>query len=196
MEQNISQLLSQIGVLRKGHFLLTSGMHSDRYFEKFRILERPEICQTFAQILSNHFRKIGITAVCGPTTGGIVVAYEVARQLGCRWIMAEKTETGRKVARGFLLNKDDRVLIVDDVLTTGGSIQETLRAIEPTGAQVVGVGVFIDRSAGIKFPVPFYSVHREEIQNFNPENCPLCREGVPLEVPGRGAGKTAPSNLT
>ncbi|MEO0070189.1 MAG: orotate phosphoribosyltransferase [candidate division WOR-3 bacterium] len=186
MPEDLSQLLKEFGVVRQGHFLLTSGMHSDRYFEKFRILERPNVCEHFARALANNFQNMGVTVVCGPTTGGVIVAYEVARQMGCRCIIAERSETGRKIGRGFYIGKEDQVLVVDDVLTTGGSIRETLSALETTGARVVGIGVFIDRSSGVRFPFPFYAAHREEIQNYQPDNCPLCRAKVPLEIPGRG----------
>lgn len=184
MTEDLSRLLVEFGVMRKGHFLLTSGLHSDRYFEKFRILERADVCEHFARVLSNYFSKMSVTVVCGPTTGGVIVAYEVARQLGCRCIIAERSDTGRKIGRGFLVGKEDQVLVVDDVLTTGGSIWETLSALKTTGARVVGIGVFIDRSTGVRFPFPFYAAHREEIQNYQPDSCPLCRARLPLETPG------------
>lgn len=185
MNEDFARLLRDAGALREGHFLLTSGLHSGRYFEKFRILERPELCERFARVIAERFRSAGITVVCGPTTGGVIVAYEVARQMGCRCIIAEKSEQGRKIGRGFSVGSTDRVLVVDDVLTTGGSIKETLAAVEPTGAQVVGVGVFIDRSAGVGFPVPIFGVYQEPVMNYQPDSCPLCRAGVPLEAPGR-----------
>src|SRR5512136_2033618 len=147
MAQDLGEMLKQYGVLREGHFLLTSGKHSDKYFEKFRILEQPAVCEAFAEAVAEQFRKDNLTVVCGPTTGGVIIAYEVARQLGCRCIIAEKAELGRKIGRGFRLGPEDRVLVVDDVLTTGGSIKETLAAIESTGAKVIGVGVYVDRSA-------------------------------------------------
>lgn len=180
------RILEQSGVLREGHFLLTSGRHSDRYFEKFRILEQPRVCESFAAQIAEHFRPAGITAVCGPTTGGIIIAYEVARQLGVRCVIAEKAETGRKIGRGFRLGPEDRVLVVDDVLTTGGSIADTLAAVRQTGAQVAGIGVFIDRSSGVQFEEPFFAAYRQEVKTWQPAECPLCRKGVPLEAPGRG----------
>lgn len=186
MNEQLAQLVREVGVVKEGHFLLTSGLHSDRYFEKFRILERPELCERFARVLAEHFRDAGATVVCGPTTGGVIVAYEMARQLGCRCVIAERSESGRKLGRGFQVDGNDRVLVVDDVLTTGGSIKETLVALEPTGARIVGIGVFIDRSAGVSFPVPFFGAFREPVQNYVPEKCPLCQADVPLVIPGRG----------
>ncbi len=189
MGEDFALLLREAGALLEGHFLLTSGMHSGRYFEKFRILERPELCRKFARRIVEHFFPSGVTVVCGPTTGGVIVAYETARQLGCRCIIAEKAEDGRKIGRGFSLTANDRVLVVDDVLTTGGSIQETLSALHPSQSEVVGIGVFIDRSAGVSFPVPLFSVYHEPVVNYQPENCPLCQAGVPLTAPGRSGKK-------
>jgi orotate phosphoribosyltransferase len=185
MNDNFARLLRDVGALREGHFLLTSGLHSARYFEKFRILERPKLCERFARAIGERFQRAGVTVVCGPTTGGVIVAYEVARQMGCRCVIAEKSEAGRKIGRGFSVASSDRVLIVDDVLTTGGSIKETFGALESTGAQIVGVGVFIDRSFGVNFPVPFFATYQEQVINYQPDNCPLCQAGVPLESPGR-----------
>ncbi|MGB9741588.1 MAG: orotate phosphoribosyltransferase [candidate division WOR-3 bacterium] len=191
MEKDLKTLLIEYQVLRAGHFLLTSGLHSDRYFEKFRILEQPRLCERFARVIADHYRATPITLVCGPTTGGVIVAYEVARQLGCRCIIAEQSETGRKIGRGFRVGAEDTVLIVDDVLTTGSSINETIDAVRATGARIVGIGVFIDRSAGVRLSVPLFSAVREPIQNYQPENCPLCKAGIPLETPGR-SGKVKP----
>lgn len=185
MSTDLAAMMKQYGVLREGHFLLTSGRHSDRYFEKFRILEQPPVCEAFARAVADRFRSGGATAVCGPTTGGVIIAYEVARQLGTRCIIAEKAETGRRIGRGFKLGAEDRVLVVDDVMTTGGSILETLAAVRATGAQAIGVGVFVDRSAGVDFGTPFFGAFRQQVATFEPAECPLCRSGVPLEEPGR-----------
>lgn len=182
-----ARLLTDAGVLLEGHFLLTSGRHSDRYFEKFRILENPPVCTRFAAALADRFRDAGITAVCGPTTGGIIIAYEVARLLAARCIIAEKTATGRKIGRGFRLQPEDRVLVVDDVLTTGGSLLDTLAALEAYPSEVVGLGVYIDRSgADCALPLPCASVYRRPVETWPPEDCPLCRQGIPLVAPGRG----------
>ncbi|MEO0080433.1 MAG: orotate phosphoribosyltransferase [candidate division WOR-3 bacterium] len=186
---DINQILKEKGVLLEGHFLLTSGNHSDRYFEKFRILEHPDLCELFAREIAKRFRSEGITVVCGPTTGGVIIAYEVARQLGCRCVIAEKATTGRQIGRGFQLGPMDRALVVDDVLTTGGSINETLAALARFPSKVVGIAVFIDRSSGVCFDQPFFAVYRQEIRNFPPDNCPLCQAGIPLQEPGRSGKK-------
>jgi len=189
MAQDLGEMLKKYGVLREGHFLLTSGKHSDKYFEKFRILEQPPVCEAFATAVAERFRKDNATFVCGPTTGGIIIAYEVARQLGCRCVIAEKAELGRKIGRGFRLGPEDRVLVVDDVLTTGGSIKETLAAIEPFGAKVIGVGVYVDRSAGADFGASLFGAYRQQVATYEPSACPLCAKGVPLEEPGRSGKK-------
>jgi len=189
MSGDLGEMLKTSGVLREGHFLLTSGKHSDKYFEKFRILEQPPVCEAFAEAVAERFRTEDVTVVCGPTTGGIIIAYEVARQLGCRCVIAEKAELGRKIGRGFRLGPEDRVLVVDDVLTTGGSIKETLAAIEPSGAKVVGVGVFVYRSAGVDFGVPLCGAFRQQVATYEPSACPLCAKGIPLEEPGRSGKK-------
>ena len=190
MSDALAMALKEYGVLREGHFLLTSGRHSDRYFEKFRILEQPPVCELFAKAVADHFRNKNVSVVCGPTTGGVIIAYEVARQLGCRCAIAEKAETGRKIGRGFRLGQEDRVLVVDDVMTTGGSLRETLDALKPSSALVVGVGVFVDRSAGVEFGVPLFGAFRQQVKTYGAAECPLCRSGVPLEEPGRGGRRT------
>ncbi|MFO7676690.1 MAG: orotate phosphoribosyltransferase [bacterium] len=187
MSGDYGRLLTESGVMLEGHFLLTSGRHSDRYFEKFRILESPPVCGRFAAELVGRFRDAGVTAVCGPTTGGIIIAYEVARQLGARCVIAEKAEGGRKIGRGFRLESGDRVLVVDDVMTTGGSLVETLAALEHRPCAVVGVGVFIDRSGGAnRLGRPYEAVYRQAAASWEPDRCPLCVRGVALTAPGRG----------
>lgn len=179
------KILKQYGVLKEGHFRLTSGLHSGQYFEKFRILEHPVLVTQFAAQIVQYFQPQEITIVCGPTTGGVIIAFEVARQLGVRCVVAEKTESGgRKIGRGFVIGVEDRILVVDDVLTTGGSITETLAALTPFGAIVTGIGVFIDRSEKPPFSLPLFAVYRQPVQNYQPDNCPLCQAKVPLVVPG------------
>lgn len=186
--EDLAGLLRRHGVLLEGHFRLASGRHSDRYFEKFRILEHPELCRAFARHLADRFRDAGATVVCGPTTGGVIIAYEVARQLGCRCIIAEPAGQGRRIGRGFVLGKTDRVLVVDDVMTTGGSVVDTLAALEELPGEVVGVGVFIDRSGGRhRVDREVFGVYRQEVATYDPADCPLCADGQPLTTPGRSS---------
>jgi orotate phosphoribosyltransferase len=184
MNETIEDVLKQCGVLKEGHFQLTSGLHSGQYFEKFRILEHPELVTRFAGEIADEFRDKGVTIVCGPTTGGVIIAFEVARQLKARCVVAEKNEGGgRKIGRGFQFGDEDRVLVVDDVLTTGGSIKDTLDALKAFPGAVIGIAVFIDRSARPPFATPHFAVYHRTVQNYKPEDCPLCRQGVPL--PGK-----------
>ena len=188
MNEDLSGVLRQYGVLLEGHFLLASGRHSARYFEKFRILEHPQLCETFSRMIADRFRDDDISVVCGPTTGGIIIAYEVARQLGTRCIIAEPADTGRRIGRGFQVNGDDRVLVVDDVMTTGGSVADTLEALSNHPGKVVGIGVFIDRSGGTnRLQQPYFAVYEQSVETFSEEECPLCRNGIPLTKPGRSS---------
>ncbi len=188
MSDDLAGMLKKYGVLLEGHFLLASGRHSDRYFEKFRILEHPELCEEFARRVADEYRDRGVTVVCGPTTGGVIIAYEVARQLGVRCIIAEPAEQGRKVGRGFVVGEQDRVLVVDDVMTTGGSVVDTLAALERFPGEVVGVAVFIDRSGGRhRVDREVFGVYRQEVATYDADDCPLCRQGMPLTTRGRSS---------
>lgn len=172
-------------VLLEGHFLLASGRHSRQYFEKFRILQHPDDSAEFCRAIAEHFFGQKITVVAGPTTGGIIIAYQTAQLMGAKAIYAERTAKGRGFLRGMALSPEDAVLVVDDVLTTGGSVKETVEAVRRSGACLIGVGVFIDRSSTPPdFGVPFHPVFREAVVTYSPDDCPLCRQGLPLTKPG------------
>lgn len=182
--RTIEDLLKEHNVLLEGHFLLTSGLHSKYYFEKFRILESPELTGYFC---SQLLKKVGedYDWVIGPTTGGVIIAYEVARQAGKYAGFSEPSEGGRVVGRGFAI-EEKRVLIVDDVLTTGKSLLETIKAVERKSGLIKDIGVLIDRSIkGVGFD--YQAVYRAPVDNYQPEECPLCREGIPIVR--RGGGK-------
>ena len=184
----MEKILREAGALAEGHFLLTSGRHSAVYWEKFRILEQPRYTERLCQKIAEHFRGSEVELVAGPTTGGVIVAYEVARQLGARSIFAEKQGDSRVFRRGFQIDGHHRVLVVDDVLTTGGSIREVVDEVRRRGAELAGVGVLIDRSEGeVDLGAPFFAAYRASVATYAPDNCPLCREGIPLVKPG-GAG--------
>src|SRR5438067_13879081 len=142
-------LFQQLGVVANGHFVLSSGRHSDEYWEKFRLLEWPRVTEQLCQQIAERYRGGALSAVIGPTTGGALLAQEVARQLDTRCLLAEPSSSGgRELRRGFILSKDERVLIVDDVLTTGLSLRETLDAIKPYQPNIIGIDILIDRSDG------------------------------------------------
>jgi orotate phosphoribosyltransferase len=165
--------------------LLTSGLHSPIYWEKFQVLQFPNYTEQLCRMIASHFQKQGVQIVAGPTTGGIILAHEVARQLGVRSLFAEKEGEERVFRRGFHIDPGERFLIVDDILTTGGSIREVMTAVTKLGGKVIGIGVLVDRSEPkLDFGVPFYSCHRAVAPTYTPEDCPLCAERVPLVRPG------------
>ena len=183
---NAEEIFRKSGAVLNGHFLLTSGLHSPVYWEKFQVLQFPNYTAELCRMMAEHFRDQKIEVVAGPTTGGIILAFEVARQLGIRGIFAEKTATGeRAFRRGFNIAPGERVLIIDDILTTGGSIREVIAAVNSKSGQIIGIGVLVDRSEQkIDFGVPFFSCHRAATITYQPENCPLCAAGIPLVKPG------------
>jgi len=188
---NTEEIFRQSGAILEGHFLLTSGLHSPLYWEKFRVLQFPQYTEQLCRLISDHFRNQNIEVVAGPTTGGIILAYETARQLGVRGIFAEK-ENGEKRSfkRGFGIKAGERVLVVDDILTTGKSIREVLELAREQGGEVIGIGVLVDRSEKKHdFGVPLFSCLRSITPAYKPEECPLCAAGIPLVKPGSSQQK-------
>jgi orotate phosphoribosyltransferase len=175
-------LLRQSGALMDGHFLLTSGRHSPAYVEKFRLLERPEYTEPLCRLIAERFREDSPELVAAPTTGGIIMSYEIARLLGLRGIFAEKDEGGRSFGRGFQIRPGERTLVVDDVLTTGGSIVDVIEAVRRSGGEPIGVGVLVDRSAGrTDFQgLPFFACATLDLPSHEAAACPLCEAGTPL----------------
>jgi orotate phosphoribosyltransferase len=182
---NTEKIFQEAGALLKGHFLLTSGRHSPLYWEKFRVLQYPHYTERLCRLISKHFREQRVQVVAGPTTGGIILAFEVARQLGIRGIFAEKEGAKRAFRRGFTIDPGERVLVVDDILTTGGSIREVIAAVQELDGSVVGVGVLVDRSEQpAEFGVPLFSCLRSMVETYDARDCPLCAAHVPLVKPG------------
>jgi len=182
----VEEIFEKSGVLQRGHFLLASGLHSPIYWEKFQVLQYPDYTEQLCRLISDHFRDQKIQVVAGPTTGGIILAFEVARQLGVRGIFAEKVDTGERVfRRGFNIDPNERVLIVDDILTTGSSIREVIDAVNAKGGKIIGIGVLVDRSEkGVDFGVPLFSCLRSVTPAYSPQDCPLCTANIPLVKPG------------
>ena len=184
MTTNLEEQLQARGALLRGHFQLASGRHADTYIEKFRILQWPDLTTDLCRQIADHFRG-KTNLVAGPTTGGIILSFETAKHLGLRSIIAERKDDGegREFKRGFEIGAGDRVLVVDDILTTGGSIRDVLAAVRERGATVAGVGVLVDRSAGTTgFGVPFFACLTVDIASWEPSACDLCRAAVPLTV--------------
>lgn len=188
-EKDILQIFKDSNAFLEGHFVLTSGLHSPHYIEKFRVLERPEYTAILCKELSDKFRKEGITIVVGPMTGGIILAHEVGRNLETISIFTERVEGKMKFRRGFHIDSHDKVLIVEDIITTGGSVHDVINAIyEMTGKDfkgIAGVGALIDRSNGkTDFGVPFKPLLIMDVVAYKPEECPMCKKKIPLTKPG------------
>jgi len=177
-------LLREAGAMLEGHFQLSSGKHSGLYVEKFRLLERPPQTDALSRMIADWAKALRPDLVAGPTTGGLLISYEVARHLGLRSIFAEKDEGGgRSFQRGFTIAPGERVVVVDDVLTTGGSIRDVVDAVRALGGEVVGVATIIDRSGGkVDFGVPYYACLSLDLPAYDPDSCPLCGQGVELTI--------------
>jgi len=184
---DVERVFRESGALREGHFILASGRHSSLYLEKFQVLQHPAETERLCGAIASWARSIGVDSVAGPTTGGIILAHEVARQLGVRAIYAERRDgaPGREFRRGFALAPGERVLVVDDIMTTGGSVQETIDAVRSAGGAVAGAAVLVDRSGGAtRLDVPVHSLWRLDIPSYAPAECPLCAKGIPATHPG------------
>lgn len=179
------EILKKSGAVRQGHFLLTSGRHSDTYVEKFRLLERPELAGPLLKQLADQYRRANIDVVLSPAVGGVIVGYEIARHLGVRAVFAEREDGKLTLRRGFQLSPGERCLVVEDVVTTGGSLLELLHVATGAKVEVVGVGLIVDRSGGkLQSPYPVEALARFDAPSWVPDECPMCRDGEPLEERG------------
>lgn len=182
---DLDALLESCGGLMRGHFLLTSGRHSDLYVEKFRILERPDVLTALCARIAERFRDDGIEVVAGPTTGGIIIAFEVARQLGCEGLYVETEDGVKTLRRNATIAPGARVLVVDDVLTTGRSVFEVLEVVRSAGGTAAGVAVLIDRSeTALDFGAPFYAAHRVAATSYAADSVPDWLAAIPVRKPG------------
>ncbi len=177
------------GAYLDGHFRLTSGLHSNAYLQCALVLQEPGRAEALARLLAEKLRKLPGTArpdaVIGPATGGIILAHELARIFGCRAMFMERTPEGFKLRRGFSVKPGERVIVCEDVITTGGSVRETASALLDSGVEVPAIGVLVDRSAGkAELPAPYVALLSLEVPVWKPEECPLCREGKPIDTPG------------
>ncbi|MFA4924149.1 MAG: orotate phosphoribosyltransferase [Ignavibacteriaceae bacterium] len=184
-EEEILNIFQKTEALLNGHFLLTSGRHSNIYFQCAKVLQYPEYNKNICAAIADHFNDYEIDTIIAPAIGGIVVGQEVARQLNKRFIFAEREDKKLNLRRGFSIEKGERVLVCEDVVTTGGSVFEVLDIVNQSEAVPVGVGFIVDRSKGkVQFGVPQKSVVSLDAISYEPENCNLCKENIPFIKPG------------
>ncbi len=182
-EAEVQRLFEQAGALLHGHFLLSSGLHSDTFLQAARVLQEPRVAEQLCAALADHWRSAEPGVVIGPATGGIILAYEMARQFTARALFAEQRDGRMTLGRGFYLSPRERVLVVDDVITTGASVRATGDLVEGHGAEVVGVGCLADRGGGVGLRWPCRGLLRLDPREYDPDECPQCRRGVPLVEP-------------
>jgi len=193
-QDEILDLFRQNHALLEGHFLLSSGLHSDRYIQCALVLQHPEIAEQLGRELAAKLGNTGATVVVAPALGGVLVAHEVARALGVRALFAERHEGSMTLRRGFTLEAGEPAIVVEDVITTGGSTLETIRAVEEAGGKIVAAGSLVDRSGGsADLRLPRSALLTLTVQNYDAERCPLCRAGVPAVKPGSRTKPTAGS---
>ena len=172
----------------EGHFLLTSGLHSPLYVEKFNVLQHPEYTEQLCKEFAEYFKDKGIETVIGPATGGIILSQVTARLMGVRSIFTEREKGVMTFRRGFSIRPGEKVLIVEDVVTTGGSVKEVVDVVNKMGGDIVGIGLFVDRSGGkADFGVPKEKVHpllHLTVPTYQAEECPLCKQGIPITERG------------
>lgn len=185
-QDEILQIFKDTGALLQGHFLLTSGKHSAQYMQCAQVLQYPAKAEALCKELAVKFEEFEIDTVIAPAVGGIVVAHDVGRALEVKAIFTERQNGEMTLRRGFELALGEKVLVVEDVITTGGSVKEVIKVVKEAGAIPVGVGVLVDRSGGkADFGgLPLHSLIQMNIEVFEPENCPLCAQGLPAEKPG------------
>ena len=188
-QEYVLDQLKSAGALMDGHFMLASGRHSNRYIEKFHLLRNPTVTSAICAGFADRFADQGIDVVVGPTTGGIILAFEVGRQLGVAAAYAERKgdgSDGREFRRSTAIAPGSRVLVLDDILTTGGSVRETLAALAEHPVEVIAVGVLVDRSGGtVQFDcVPLMSLLTLDVTTWAADECQLCKAGTPVVKPG------------
>jgi orotate phosphoribosyltransferase len=189
-EAEVLSLFRRSGALLEGHFLLSSGLHSPGYLQCALVLQFPRDAEALGAALGAAVRSVSATVVLSPALGGIVIGQEVARALGIRAVFAERQDGTLTLRRGFSLGPEDRVLVVEDVVTTGGSTRETMQVARAAGARVVGASAIVDRSGGKQeLDVPFRALLVRDLPTYEPAQCPLCAQGSPVVKPGSRVSK-------
>lgn len=184
-QEEVMEIFEKAGVMKKGHFRLTSGRHSERYLQCAQLLQYPQYTAIACEALAGKFSGDEIEVVIGPATGAIILAYEMARALETRALFTEREGSKMALRRGFHIYPGEKVLVVEDVITTGGSVKEVIEIVKEQGGELVGVACLVDRSAGkADFGTRMESLTQFEIETYDPENCPLCAQGIPVVKPG------------
>lgn len=185
-KDRVMDIFKEAGVLLEGHFLLTSGRHSNRYLQCAKIFRNTRYSEELCAALADYYREAGVDVVIGPAMGAVQMAYEVSRSLKCENFFAERENGVMTLRRGFAVQPGQKVLLVEDVITTGGSVREVLELVKQAGGEVVGVGSIVDRTGGkIDFGVPFHAVISLDVESWEAADCPLCKAGAePPYKPG------------
>jgi orotate phosphoribosyltransferase len=184
-KETILKIFRETEALLDGHFLLTSGLHSNAYFQCAKVFQYPWHAETLCREIANHFKGEHINAVVSPAVGGIVMGQEIGRLLKVRSIFMERAEGTMTLRRGFQIHPGERILVAEDVTTTGGSVKEVIQGVRQQGGEVIAVTAVVDRSGGkIDFGVPYFSLLKMEVVTYPSDNCPLCREGSQAVKPG------------
>lgn len=184
-ENEIMHILKKTGAFLTGHFKLSSGLHSVKYIQCALLLQHPEHAAKLGESIAEEFKDRGVTCAAGPALGSIIIAHEVAKALKVRCIFGEREDGKMTLRRGFKLNSQDKVLVVEDVITTGRSIKELIDVIKESEATVVGIGAIINRSLEkIDFGCDTKALIKMKIETFEPAECPLCKKGIPMMKPG------------
>ncbi|MDR0953025.1 MAG: orotate phosphoribosyltransferase [Elusimicrobiota bacterium] len=184
-KEEVLQIFKDSGALLEGHFKLSSGLHSSKYLQCAKVLQHPALSEKLCKELAQKLKDIKIDVVIGPAMGGVIIAYELARQLGVRGIFTERVDGQVMLRRGFALEKGERCLIAEDVVTTGKSTKEVIEVINAGGAKVVACASLIDRSNGnVDFGVPLATMAAVEVETYDETACPMCKKGEPLVKPG------------
>ncbi|RKZ12216.1 orotate phosphoribosyltransferase [bacterium] len=184
-EAKVLELMAELGALHSGHFLLSSGLHSDKYFQCARILQFPDLARELGAALAAFYEDTACDLVVSPALGGILIGHEVARAMGRRFVFSERKDGEMMIRRGFGLEQGEKVIIAEDVVTRGTSLLEVVKVVEEAGGVVVGLTSIIDRTGGdVELPLPLHSLATVKVQTWEAGNCPLCADDVALVKPG------------
>ena len=184
-EGKVLELMKELGALHHGHFQLSSGRHSDAYFQCARILQFPELAKELGAAMGAYFEDMACDVVVSPALGGILIGHEVARALGRRFVFTERKDNVMMIRRGFTLEPGEKVVIAEDVVTRGTSLLEVIKVVEEAGGQVIGLTSIIDRTSGeVELPLPLHSLARVKVETWEADDCPLCSKGVEIVKPG------------